>query len=538
MTNGDAVANVRLATTESWKDKSSGERREVTEWHRVVFYRKLAEIVGQYLKKGSSVYIEGRIRTRKWQDKEGQERYTTEIEATEMQMLGRREGSGAPAGDSYGGGSAGGDYERSAAPAPAKKKAPSFDDMKEVFAGNHPIPLNEANVLGSLSLFFWALIVVVSLKYVAFIMRADNRGEGGIMALIALALHDAAGNRRRQKAVVIIGILGAAMFYGDGMVTPAMSVLSAVEGLEIASPGLDHFVIPITLLVLFALFAVQKRGTATVGALFGPVMVLWFSCLALLGIGAILHNPHVLLALNPLYGVKFLLANQAMALVAMGNVVLAVTGAEALYADMGHFGRRPIQLAWFTFVLPALVLNYFGQGALILAHSDAIQNPFFLSAPKWALYPLVGLSTVATVIASQAVISGAFSVTRQAMQLGFVPRMEVQHTSEKEQGQIYLPGVNWGLFCAVAVLVLGFKSSNNLAAAYGIAVTGDMVITSLLATAVVARVWGWGWPRAIALFTGFLVVELTFLSANVMKIPDGGWFPLVVGVAVFVMYFR
>lgn len=407
--------------------------------------------------------------------------------------------------------------------------------MKEVFAGNHPIPLNEANVLGSLSLFFWALIVVVSLKYVAFIMRADNRGEGGIMALIALALHDAAGNRRRQKAVVIIGILGAAMFYGDGMVTPAMSVLSAVEGLEIASPGLDHFVIPITLLVLFALFAVQKRGTATVGALFGPVMVLWFSCLALLGIGAILHNPHVLLALNPVYGVKFLLANQAMALVAMGNVVLAVTGAEALYADMGHFGRRPIQLAWFTFVLPALVLNYFGQGALILAHSDAIQNPFFLSAPKWALYPLVGLSTVATVIASQAVISGAFSVTRQAMQLGFVPRMEVQHTSEKEQGQIYLPGVNWGLFCAVAVLVLGFKSSNNLAAAYGIAVTGDMVITSLLATAVVARVWGWGWPRAIALFTGFLVVELTFLSANVMKIPDGGWFPLVVGVAVFVM---
>ena len=407
--------------------------------------------------------------------------------------------------------------------------------MKEVFAGNHPIPLNEANILGSLSLFFWALIIVVSVKYVAFIMRADNRGEGGIMALIALALHDAADNRGRQKLIGIIGILGAAMFYGDGMVTPAISVLSAVEGLEIATPALKSFVIPITLLVLFGLFAMQRRGTAAVGALFGPVMVLWFSALGLLGLGGIADNPHVLLAMNPIYGIKFLIANKAMALVAMGNVVLAVTGAEALYADMGHFGRKPIQIAWFSFVLPCLVLNYFGQGALILATPEAAQNPFFLSAPSWALYPLVGLSTVATVIASQAVISGAFSVTRQAMQLGFVPRMEVQHTSEKEQGQIYLPGVNWGLFGAVAVLVLGFKSSNNLAAAYGIAVTGDMVITSILASMVVARVWGWGWTRAALLFSGFLVVELTFLSANILKIPDGGWFPLVVGVGVFVL---
>ncbi|HJW04574.1 MAG TPA: potassium transporter Kup [Azospira sp.] len=407
--------------------------------------------------------------------------------------------------------------------------------MKEVFAGNHPIPLNEANILGSLSLFFWALIIVVSVKYVAFIMRADNRGEGGIMALIALALHDAADNRGRQKLIGIIGILGAAMFYGDGMVTPAISVLSAVEGLEIATPALKSFVIPITLLVLFGLFAMQRRGTAAVGALFGPVMVVWFSALGLLGLGGIVENPHVLLAMNPLYGIKFLIANKAMALVAMGNVVLAVTGAEALYADMGHFGRKPIQIAWFSFVLPCLVLNYFGQGALILSTPEAAQNPFFLSAPSWALYPLVGLSTVATVIASQAVISGAFSVTRQAMQLGFVPRMEVQHTSEKEQGQIYLPGVNWGLFGAVAVLVLGFKSSNNLAAAYGIAVTGDMVITSILASMVVARVWGWGWTRAALLFSGFLVVELTFLSANILKIPDGGWFPLVVGVGVFVL---
>ncbi|GBG02517.1 putative potassium transport system protein kup [Azospira sp. I13] len=407
--------------------------------------------------------------------------------------------------------------------------------MKEVFAGNHPIPLTEANVLGSLSLFFWALIIVVSLKYVAFIMRADNRGEGGIMALIALALHESQGKARRQKIIMVIGILGAAMFYGDGMVTPAISVLSAVEGLEIVTPSFKPYIIPITLFVLFGLFFIQRRGTATVGVLFGPVMLAWFSTLALLGLWNIMANPHVLLAANPLYGIEFLFANKAMALVAMGNVVLAVTGAEALYADMGHFGRKPIQLAWFSFVLPALVLNYFGQGALILDDPAAAANPFFNSAPDWAVMPLVALATVATVIACQAVISGAFSVTRQAMQLGFVPRMEVQHTSEKEQGQIYLPGVNWGLFGAVAVLVLGFKSSNNLAAAYGIAVTGDMVITSLLATVVAAKVWGWGWSRAVLLFAGFLVVELTFLAANILKIPDGGWFPLVVGVFVFVL---
>jgi len=407
--------------------------------------------------------------------------------------------------------------------------------MKEVFAGNHPIPLNETNVLGSLSLFFWALVIVVSLKYVSIIMRADNRGEGGIMALIALALHDAKDNPRRMKIITISGVLGAAMCYGDGMVTPAISVLSAVEGLEIVAPQLHSYVIPVTLLVLFGLFFVQKRGTATVGAFFGPVMLLWFGTLAALGIYNLVANPHVLLALNPLYGIAFLDANKAMSLMAMGNVVLAVTGAEALYADMGHFGRKPITLAWYGFVLPSLVLNYFGQGALILSEPAAAENPFFLSAPDWALIPLVGLATVATVIASQAVISGAFSISRQAMQLGFMPRMEVQYTSEKEQGQIYLPAVNWGLLLAVAILVLGFKSSNNLAAAYGIAVTGDMVITSLLATVVVAKVWGWGWNRAIVLFTMFLVVELTFLAANILKIPDGGWFPLVAGAAVFVL---
>jgi len=407
--------------------------------------------------------------------------------------------------------------------------------MKEVFAGNHPIPVTEVNIFGSLSLFFWALVIIVSIKYVTFIMRADNRGEGGIMAMIALALHDAQGRPRRSKLIMLLGILGAAMFYGDGMVTPAMSVLSALEGLEVATPALHPFIIPATLVVLFVLFFVQRHGTALVGAAFGPVMLAWFGTLAGLGLFNIVEHPAILWALNPFYGIEFLLANKAMALVAMGNVVLAVTGAEALYADMGHFGRKPISRAWFFFVLPALVLNYFGQGALILGDPEAAKNPFFLSAPEWALYPLIGLATVATVIASQAVISGAFSVTRQAMQLGFVPRMEVQHTSEKEQGQIYLPAVNWGLMVAVMILVLGFKSSNNLAAAYGIAVTGDMVITSLLATFVVAKSWRWGWLRAGLLFACFLAVELVFLAANILKIPDGGWFPLVAGMGVFVL---
>ena len=407
--------------------------------------------------------------------------------------------------------------------------------VKEVFAGNHPIPVSEANVYGSLSLFFWALVIIVSIKYVVFILRADNRGEGGIMALIARALHDVKGKPHQARAVMVVGILGAAMFYGDGMVTPAISVLSAVEGLEVGAPALHPFVIPITLVVLFALFAVQKHGTAVVGAFFGPVMLLWFTVLALLGAVNVVRHPEILAALSPTYGIGFLVGNPGLALFAMGNVVLAVTGAEALYADMGHFGRKPIARAWFAFVLPALVINYFGQGALILAEPAAAENPFYHMAPHWALYPLIGLATLATVIASQAVISGAFSVTRQAMQLGFVPRMEVQHTSEQEQGQIYLPAVNWGLMLAVMILVLGFRSSNNLAAAYGIAVTGDMVITSLLATVVVARAWKWGWGRAVALFSCFLAVELVFLAANILKIPDGGWFPLVAGIAIFIL---
>ena len=407
--------------------------------------------------------------------------------------------------------------------------------MKEVFSGNHPIPLTPDNVLGILSLIVWALIVIVSIKYVVFIMRADNRGEGGIMALIALALHDAKGNPKRERWIMLVGLLGAGMFYGDGMVTPAISVLSALEGLDVATPAFKPYVIPMTLLVLFLLFFFQKRGTASVGALFGPVMMLWFSTLAVLGAVSLVSNPVVLKALNPIYGLRFLFENRGLAIVAMGAVVLAITGAEALYADMGHFGARPIRQAWFGFVIPSLIINYFGQGALLLTDPGSVDNPFYHLAPDWSLLPLVVLSTAATVIASQAVISGAFSVTRQAMQLGFVPRFEVKYTSEREQGQIYLPGVNWGLFLAVVILVLGFQSTNNLAGAYGIAVTGDMVITSTLAIVVVARGWGWGWQRAVALFACFLVVELTFLYANVLKIPDGGWFPLLIGSLVFLL---
>jgi KUP system potassium uptake protein len=407
--------------------------------------------------------------------------------------------------------------------------------MKEVFAGNHPIPLTADNVLGILSLILWSLIIIVSIKYVIFVMRADNRGEGGIMALIALPLRYVQGNRHKERAIMLVGILGAAMFYGDGMVTPAISVLSAVEGLEVAAPVLKPFVLPITLLVLFILFFFQRMGTASVGALFGPVMVIWFGTLAVIGVINIIHDPDVLRAANPWHGLDFLIHNRGIALVAMGAVVLSITGAEAVYADMGHFGRKPIELAWFCFVLPSLMLNYFGQGALILREPEAIANPFYHSAPDWALYPLIALATLATVIASQAVISGAFSVTRQAMQLGFVPRLEVQHTSDKQQGQIYLPGVNWGLMIAVFILVLGFRSSNNLAAAYGIAVTGDMVITSILATIVVAKIWNWGWWRAVPIFSVFLALELSFLGANLFKIPDGGWFPLVMGVVLLVL---
>jgi len=408
--------------------------------------------------------------------------------------------------------------------------------MKEVFAvGHHPLLLTQENVYGILSLITWALITVVSVKYVAFIMRADNRGEGGIMALLALASRSAQSNATHQRNIMMVGILGACMFYADGMITPAISVLSAVEGLEIAAPSLHQYIVPITLMVLFGLFWAQSKGTAIVGAFFGPTMCMWFGTLGVLGIIHITHDPAILQALNPWYGIIFFCSQPWIAFVALGAVVLAVTGAEAVYADMGHFGRGPVRLAWFGLVLPALLLNYFGQGALILQDSSAVKNPFYLMAPEWALYPLIGIATLSTVIASQAVITGAFSVSRQALQLGFLPRMHVSHTSESEQGQIYMPRVNWGLMFAVMALVIGFGNSGDLAAAYGIAVTGDMVITTLLAAVVFQHIWGWSKIKTGLLIALFLVVDLAFFGANLLKIPEGGWVPILIAIGIFVL---
>lgn len=408
--------------------------------------------------------------------------------------------------------------------------------MKEVFsAGHHPVALTELNMYGILSLIVWALILVVSIKYVAFIMRADNRGEGGIMALIAQASRSAGQNQKKQQLIMMLGILGACMFYADGLITPAISVLSAVEGLEVAAPVLHPLILPITLGVLFALFWAQSKGTALVGAFFGPVMLLWFGTLGTLGFISILDNLSILNALNPVHAVKFFLHAPWIAFVALGAVVLAVTGAEALYADMGHFGRIPIRLAWFGLVLPSLILNYFGQGAMILKDPTTVKNPFYLLAPEWMLFPLIILATMAAVIASQAVITGAFSVSRQALQLGYLPRMHVEHTSESQEGQVYMPRVNWGLMIGVMVLVVSFGSSGDLAAAYGIAVTGDMVITTLLAGIVFHNIWGWSRLKTGLLITMFLVVDIAFFSANVLKIPDGGWVPLVIGIFIFTL---
>ena len=408
--------------------------------------------------------------------------------------------------------------------------------IKEVFAGgHHPVPVTPDNVLGILSLVFWSLVVVVSIKYVAIIMRADNKGEGGIMARMALGLGNSELGARKRTAVILLGLCGAALFYGDGVITPAISVLSAVEGLEVATPALKAYVIPVTIAVLIGLFLFQKHGTAKIGVLFGPVTALWFVALAVLGILEIAENPAVLSAVWPGYGLGFLFDHPAIGFFSLGGVFLAVTGTEALYADMGHFGRTPIRLAWFGLVLPSLLLNYFGQGALLLKNPEAIQNPFYLLAPAWALYPLVGLATAATVIASQAVISGAYSITQQAIQLGYSPRMEIQHTSSAEMGQIYLPGINWALLLAVIFLVLMFKSSTSLAAAYGIAVSGTMIITTLFAYLVARREWQWGAAKALVVFGALLGVDVAFLAANAVKIEDGGWFPLVFGAGVFTL---
>jgi KUP system potassium uptake protein len=404
--------------------------------------------------------------------------------------------------------------------------------FRECFNPEHGLAFTEENVLGVLSCLLWALILVVAVKYVVLIMRADNQGEGGIFALLALALWGAPG-KHLPWVLTMLGLAGAALFYGDSMITPAISVLSAVEGLEVAIPSLKAFVLPVTVLVLLALFIVQKRGTERVGHFFGPVMALWFAVLGIFGLIQIGNFPRILTAISPIHAVGFFIAHPVISFVVLGAVALAITGGEALYADMGHFGRFPIRAAWFAVVLPALALNYLGQGALVLADKSALENPFFRMASDWAVLPLVLLATAATVIASQAVISGAFSLTRQAMQLDLMPRLDVLQTSTHISGQIYIPQINWLLLVAVLALVLGFQSSSALAAAYGFAVTGTMVITTVLATAVAHRIWGWRWSSVAAAFVPLGVVDLALFSSNALKVPSGGWFPLAIGVIVF-----
>ena len=405
--------------------------------------------------------------------------------------------------------------------------------LKEVFS--YGVAPNHEGVLGILSLIIWSLIWVVSIKYVLFILRADNDGEGGVMALTTLAQRAARNHPRLRKTLLLIGLFGAALFFGDSMITPAISVLSAVEGLQIAFDGIEHWVVPVALVILVSLFLIQKHGTARLGTLFGPIMLLWFSVLALLGIHGISQYPEVLKALNPYWCIHFFIAHPGIGVAILGAVVLALTGAEALYADMGHFGRKPIARAWFFLVLPGLLLNYLGQGALILANPAAVHNPFYLLTPGWALLPMVALSTLATVIASQAVISGAFSLSHQAIQLGYIPRMFIQHTSDTEQGQIYIGTVNWMLMIGVVLLVLGFGSSSALASAYGVAVTGTMLITTLLAAAVMLLLWKLPKWLSLPILGGFLLVDSLFFVANLPKVLAGGAFPLVAGIVLFVL---
>ena len=405
--------------------------------------------------------------------------------------------------------------------------------LKEAFSPAHGIALTNDSILGVISLLFWAIVVVVSIKYVLFVMRADNNGEGGVLALMALSLRSFDNKSRFAATLMMLGIFGACMFYGDAVITPAISVISAVEGLEIATPHLSHLVLPITIVILIALFWIQRHGTSLVGKLFGPIMVVWFATLAVLGVYHIAQDPGVIAALNPAYAASFMSKHMLQAYVVLGSVFLVLTGAEALYADMGHFGVKPIRFAWYALVMPALVLNYFGQGALLMHNPKAIENPFFLLAPDWALLPLVVLSTVATVIASQAVISGAYSLTSQAIQLGYVPRMKVLHTSELSIGQIYVPLVNWLLLFVIILIVIGFKSSDNLAAAYGIAVTTTMVITTVLACVVMVNVWNWNKILVACIITAFMAVDLAFFGANLLKVAEGGWLPLGIGALLF-----
>ena len=406
--------------------------------------------------------------------------------------------------------------------------------VKEVFGSGH-VALTADNIFGIMSIFFWTLTVIVSIKYVALVLRADNNGEGGLVAMLALASQAVKGSPRLRRVLLIIGIFGTCLFYGDGVITPAITVLSAVEGLEVISPAFKKFVIPLTLVILFGLFAVQKRGTGGIGRFFGPITLVWFFVIAILGVSHIASNPGILVALNPYYAVKFMWQQPGTTFIILGAVVLCVTGGEALYADMGHFGKKPIRLAWFSVVMPALTLNYFGQGALLLTNPAAVKNPFFLMAPDWALIPLVILATMAGVIASQALITGAFSVTKQVIQLGYLPRLQILHTSVKDTGQIYIPFVNWGLFVAIMLAVVMFKSSSSLAAAYGIAVCTDMLITTILTFFVIRYHWKYPVALCIAATGFFFVVDLAFWASNMLKLFDGGWFPLMIGGVIFML---
>ncbi len=407
--------------------------------------------------------------------------------------------------------------------------------FQTAFSPDHGVPYSPDNILGVLSLIFWALTLIVLIKYVLLVLRADNDGEGGILALMALVMRRYAKGTRGRTAAITLGLIGASMFYGDSVITPAISVLSAIEGISVATPIFNDWIVPITAGILVGLFVVQKHGTALVGRFFGPIMLLWFTAIGLLGLAQVVQNPTVLLAINPYYGAELFAREPGVALILLGAVFLVLTGGEALYADMGHFGRKPIQLAWIFLVMPGLVLNYFGQGALVLAHPEATKNPFFYLAPQWALWPLLLLATAATIIASQAVITGAYSITTQAIKLGYLPRMRVLFTNEENQGQIYVPFINWLLLIFVILLVLSFKTAENLAAAYGIAVNITMIVTTAFIWMIAQHRWGWSATKANVVFGLFALIDLAFLSSNALKIDHGGWFPLLFGAVIYTL---
>jgi KUP system potassium uptake protein len=407
--------------------------------------------------------------------------------------------------------------------------------FRECFKPEYGLTPSAENVYGVLSMIVWALMLVVSLKYIVFVMRADNRGEGGILAMLALIIGKDTARKQRRFLLIVLGLFGAALLYGDGVITPAISVLGAMEGLEIVSPNFESVIIPVTIVVIFGLFFMQRHGTAKVGAFFGPLMLIWFTVIAATGLHEVMRSPAILAAVNPMYAITFIMHKGWAAFVLLGAVVLAVTGAEALYADMGHFGKKPIRLAWFWFVFPCLLLNYFGQGALVMRVPTAVENPFYLLAPRAMLYPLIAIATVAAIIASQALISGAFSLTQQCIQLGYSPRMKIVHTSKQEAGQIFIPEINNALMVSCVLVVLGFKNSSALGAAYGIAVTGTMAITTLLFFVIAAARWNWPLWQAVSLTVAFLVLDLAFLGANALKIGHGGWVPLAIAITLFVL---